>query len=109
MILFENFYLKGIVKLGSNAFQATGTNTVVLFLQKREKTPSEFADGYRAVKWILGIITILIVILATIVNIISKESLSFIIYTDMITVIYVICVYYLSKFIVWILEKGGIL
>lgn len=37
-IIFENFYLKGIVKLGSNAFQATGTNTVVLFLQKREKT-----------------------------------------------------------------------
>lgn len=36
-IIFENFYLKGIVKLGSNAFQATGTNTVVLFLQKREK------------------------------------------------------------------------
>lgn len=35
-IIFENFYLKGIVKLGSNAFQATGTNTVVLFLQKRE-------------------------------------------------------------------------
>ncbi|MEI0701315.1 N-6 DNA methylase [Brachyspira intermedia] len=37
-IIFENFYLKGIVKLGSNAFQATGTNTVVLFLQKREKS-----------------------------------------------------------------------
>ncbi|MBW5409296.1 hypothetical protein E6A50_02785, partial [Brachyspira hampsonii] len=39
-IIFENFYLKGIVKLGSNAFQATGTNTVVLFLQKREKSIS---------------------------------------------------------------------
>ncbi|PPS22541.1 HsdM family class I SAM-dependent methyltransferase [Brachyspira murdochii] len=39
-IIFENFYLKGIVKLGSNAFQATGTNTVVLFLQKREKSVS---------------------------------------------------------------------
>lgn len=36
-IIFENFYLKGIVKLGSNAFQATGTNTAALFLQKREK------------------------------------------------------------------------
>ena len=33
-IIFENFYLKGIVKLGSNTFQATGTSTVVLFLQK---------------------------------------------------------------------------
>ena len=39
-IIFENFYLKGIVKLGSNAFQATGTNTVILFLQKREKSIS---------------------------------------------------------------------
>ena len=36
-IIFENFYLKAIVKLGSNAFQATGTNTVILFLQKRDK------------------------------------------------------------------------
>lgn len=39
-IIFENFYLKGIVKLGSNTFQATGTSTVVLFLQKREKSIS---------------------------------------------------------------------
>ncbi|TKZ33345.1 N-6 DNA methylase [Brachyspira catarrhinii] len=37
-IIFENFYLKGIVKLGDNAFQATNTSTVVLFLQKREKS-----------------------------------------------------------------------
>lgn len=37
-IIFENFYLKSIVKLGSNAFQATETNTVVLFLQKRDKS-----------------------------------------------------------------------
>lgn len=37
-IIFENFYLKSIVKLGSNAFQATGTNTVILFLQKRDKS-----------------------------------------------------------------------
>ena len=46
-IIFENFYLKGIVKLGSNAFQATGTNTVVLFLQKREKSISlESKESY---------------------------------------------------------------
>ena len=37
-IIFENFYLKGIVKLGSNAFQATNTSTVILFLQKRYKS-----------------------------------------------------------------------
>lgn len=37
-IIFENFYLKSIVKLGSNVFQATETNTVVLFLQKRDKS-----------------------------------------------------------------------
>lgn len=37
-IIFENFYLKSIVKLGSNAFQATGTNTVILFLKKRDKS-----------------------------------------------------------------------
>ncbi|QTM06189.1 N-6 DNA methylase [Brachyspira hyodysenteriae] len=46
-IILENFYLKGIVKLGSNAFQATGTNTVVLFLQKREKyIPLENKENY---------------------------------------------------------------
>ncbi|MEI0551189.1 N-6 DNA methylase [Brachyspira intermedia] len=37
-IIFENFYLKGIVKLSSNAFQATNTSTVILFLQKRYKS-----------------------------------------------------------------------
>lgn len=81
----------------------------IKLLQKREKTPSEFADSYRAVRWILGIVTILTVILATIVNIIDKESLSYIIYTDVVVIIFIICVYNLAKFIVWILEKVGIL
>lgn len=35
-IIFENFELKGIVVLGSNAFFATGINTVVLFMRKRK-------------------------------------------------------------------------
>ncbi len=35
-IIFENFELKAVLKLGSGTFQATGTNTVCLFLQKRE-------------------------------------------------------------------------
>ena len=36
-MIFENFHLRGIATLGSNAFLATGINTVVLFLTKREK------------------------------------------------------------------------
>lgn len=79
----------------------------VKLLKKRK--PSKLADSYRAVKWILGIVTILITILATIVNIISKESLYYIVYTDAVAVIFVICIYNLAKFIVWILEKVGIL
>lgn len=81
----------------------------IKLLQKREKTPSTFADSYRAVKWILGIITILTVLLATIVNIIAKESLPYIIHADVVVIIFVICVYNLAKFIVWILDKRGIL
>lgn len=81
----------------------------IKLLQKREKTPSEFADSYRAVRWIFGIVTILTVILATIVNIIAKKSLSYIVYTDVVAIIHVICIYYLSKFTIWILEKVGIL
>lgn len=37
-IIFENFDLKAVLKLGSGTFQATGTNTVCLFLQKRENS-----------------------------------------------------------------------
>ncbi|MDB9308908.1 N-6 DNA methylase [Aphanizomenon sp. CS-733/32] len=35
-IILQNFLIKAIVELGSNAFMATGTNTVVLFMEKRE-------------------------------------------------------------------------
>lgn len=34
-LLLENFLLRGIVELGGSAFIATGTNTVVLFLERR--------------------------------------------------------------------------
>lgn len=37
-IIFENFELKAVLKLGSGTFQATGTNTVCMFLQKRESS-----------------------------------------------------------------------
>lgn len=81
----------------------------IKLLQKREKTPSTFADSYRAIRWILSIVTALLVALATILNTISKESISCIIYTDVASVIVIIFVYYLSKFTIWILEKVGIL
>lgn len=35
-IILQNFLIKAIVELGSNAFMATGTNTIVLFMEKRE-------------------------------------------------------------------------
>lgn len=79
----------------------------VKLLQKRK--PSKFADSYRAIRWILSIVTALSVALATILNTISKESISYIIYTDVASVIVIIFVYYFSKFTIWILEKVGIL
>lgn len=79
----------------------------VKLLQKRK--PSKFADDYRAIRWILSIVTALSVGLATILNTISKESISYIIYTDVASVIVIIFVYYFSKFTIWILEKVGIL
>lgn len=36
-IIFRNFDIKAIVALGNNTFMATGTNTIVLFLKKRNK------------------------------------------------------------------------
>lgn len=79
----------------------------VKLLQKRKI--SKFADTYRFVRGILGLVTALSVGLATILNIISKESISYIIYTNVASVIVIIFVYYLSKFTIWILEKVGIL
>lgn len=37
-LILRHFHLKALVLLGGNAFMATGTNTVVLFLQKRKKS-----------------------------------------------------------------------
>ena len=34
-ILLRHFYIKGIVELGSNTFMKTNTNTVILFLERR--------------------------------------------------------------------------
>jgi type I restriction enzyme M protein len=41
-ILFKNFIFKAIVSLGSNAFMATGTRTIIVFIQKR--SISDFKD-----------------------------------------------------------------
>lgn len=38
-ILLKNFYLRAVVALGSKTFGATGTNTVILFLQKYDEPP----------------------------------------------------------------------
>jgi type I restriction enzyme M protein len=45
-ILLKYFERKAVVELGSNTFMATGTNTVVLFLQKRnEQTQEKIQDS----------------------------------------------------------------
>jgi type I restriction enzyme M protein len=52
-IIFKNFTFKAIVSLGSNAFMATGTKTIIAFLQKRnhndykniEKEVDKFLEG----------------------------------------------------------------
>lgn len=40
--LLQNFSIKAIVYLGSKTFGATGTNTVILFLQKYSYPPNQF-------------------------------------------------------------------
>ncbi len=48
-IIFENFELKAIVILGSNAFMATSINTAIFFLVKRRrKIKLENYDDYKA-------------------------------------------------------------
>lgn len=37
-IILKNFYIKAIAKMGSNTFMATGTNTIIVFLEKRNET-----------------------------------------------------------------------
>lgn len=45
-LILENFLIKAIVELGSNTFMATGTNTIILFMQKRD---SRYQKDYRYV------------------------------------------------------------
>lgn len=40
-IIFKNFDIISIVELGSQTFGATGTNTIILFMQKRQTLPSD--------------------------------------------------------------------
>lgn len=37
-ILLKNFYIRAIAKMGKNTFMATGTNTVIVFIEKRSDT-----------------------------------------------------------------------
>ena len=39
--LLQNFYLRGMAQFGSKTFGATGTNTVVLFLEKFDEPPKK--------------------------------------------------------------------
>lgn len=56
-IILQNFDIKAIISLGSNAFMATGTKTIILFLQKKniykhlgiEKQVDTFLNDYRDV------------------------------------------------------------
>lgn len=46
-LILEKFLLRGIVELGGSSFIATGTNTVILFLERRDDIHLEHF-GYRA-------------------------------------------------------------
>lgn len=45
-ILIENFKIKSIVQMGKNTFMETGTNTMIVFLQKRKQDEINKADLY---------------------------------------------------------------
>ena len=50
--LLQNFYIRGIAAFGSKTFGATGTNTVVMFLEKFNEPPKQIdlsADSVDAV------------------------------------------------------------
>ncbi len=51
--LLSNFYLRAIVQLGSKTFGATGTNTVILFLEKFHEPPKRMDLVYDSVQAIL--------------------------------------------------------
>ena len=51
-LLLQNFYIRAIVALGSKTFGATGTNTVVMFLEKYNEPPKQIdlsADSVDAI------------------------------------------------------------
>lgn len=54
-ILIKNFHIIAIAELGSGTFGKTGTNTVTLFLRRRQQNPDEATHyRYRAQCWIDG-------------------------------------------------------
>lgn len=44
-LLLHHFYFRAIVNLGSKTFGATGTNTVILFLEKFKYPPTRFGEA----------------------------------------------------------------
>jgi len=53
-ILLKAFDIVAIVELGSGTFGKTGTNTVVLFLRRKQRVPTEFKHyGNRVNQWFL--------------------------------------------------------
>ncbi|MBQ7152051.1 MAG: N-6 DNA methylase [Synergistaceae bacterium] len=52
--ILKNFYLRGVVQFGSKTFGATGTNTVVMFLEKFNEPPKKSALYSDSVHAILG-------------------------------------------------------
>jgi type I restriction enzyme M protein len=45
-ILIENFKIKSIIEMGKNTFMETGTNTMIVFLQKRKQNEIDKAELY---------------------------------------------------------------
>lgn len=52
--LLQNFYIRAIVAFGSNTFGATGTNTVVVFLEKFNEPPKQIDLSSDSVEAIFG-------------------------------------------------------
>lgn len=52
--LLQNFYIRGITAFGSKTFGATGTNTVVMFLEKYNEPPKQIDLSADSVEAIFG-------------------------------------------------------
>ncbi len=50
----QNFYIRAIVAFGSKTFGATGTNTVVMFLEKFNEPPKQIDLSYDSVDAVFG-------------------------------------------------------